>query len=926
MVANPSDEPHESPAGDGLERLKLTAILDRLPTCILLRDQQGRILYANQMMRESFAHDIQPSLAAQHFRGWNLQWPDGRPCDADELPTSRSLRGETVLREEVMLRGSDGGWRHLAVSAAPLYDEHDQIICSLVATEDITERRRAEKAVQDREQHLRDIFNNMAAMIGVLDMDGILIEANQAALRMLDLEFDDVVGKSLVECRCLAWSPETQRQLQSAIERAVKGETSRFDATIQVADNQFRTIDFMLSPMYDSACRVAYLIPSAIDITQRTDAEEALRHERESAESERNRLQAVLEVLPVAVFIADADGRVHATNKVADQIWTVARLSEQPEHYGEDYKAWWTANGRRVQAHEWGMARALAHAEVCVAEEMLIETSDGQRKVILNYAQPILDGDGNVTGGVAVNIDISERKEAEDALRESEEKFRKAFQTNPCIMVISSLEDGRFLDCNEAFEKIVGYPRDEVIGISSLSVNIWQNPEERQQLVQQMRENGYLRNFEVVIQTKSGENRTVMVSAEAINLKGMPHVISAWLDITERKEREEEVRQLNENLEVRVRERTELAEARARQLQVLAVELIEAEERERQRISDLLHDDLQQLLAGARLQLQAASRNLPPTPALANVENLLEECIRKSRRLSHELSPAVLNHSGLVDALVWLGRQMAEQVGLDVQLEVDAAEHFEATPLKIFLFRAVQELLFNVFKHAGVKHARVELRRDAEWLQIVVSDRGKGFDPAIIDSSTVSGGVGILSLRERARFIGGRLDIQSSPGAGSHFMLRIPLRISGSALSAPLESVTQPVTAAAGGDDHELAARLRILFADDHQVVRQALVAMLTGQPDILVVGEAANGLEAVELAHELHPDLVIMDVTMPVMDGLEATRRIRRELPDVRVIGLSMFEDEQIATAMQQAGATAFVSKTASPGELLKAIYATRS
>lgn len=124
------------------------------------------------------------------------------------------------------------------------------------------------------------------------------------------------------------------------------------------------------------------------------------------------------------------------------------------------------------------------------------------------------------------------------------------------------------------------------------------------------------------------------------------------------------------------------------------------------------------------------------------------------------------------------------------------------------------------------------------------------------------------------------------------------------------------------GNQSTGSSGLRVLFADDHKVMRQGLIQLIAGQHDIQVVGEASNGLEAIEQARRLHPDVIVMDVSMPEMDGVEATRRIKLELPAVRVVGLSMFEDEQITKTMCDAGAEAFVTKTASSAELLKAIY----
>ena len=114
---------------------------------------------------------------------------------------------------------------------------------------------------------------------------------------------------------------------------------------------------------------------------------------------------------------------------------------------------------------------------------------------------------------------------------------------------------------------------------------------------------------------------------------------------------------------------------------------------------------------------------------------------------------------------------------------------------------------------------------------------------------------------------------------------------------------------------------MRILLADDHSLVRQSLAHVLSREPDLEIVGEAWDGKLAVEVARELRPDVVLMDISMPVMDGIEATRRICAECPAVRVIGLSMFTHAEQARPMLDAGAAGYVCKTDAPDVLLKAI-----
>jgi PAS domain S-box-containing protein len=432
-----------------------------------------------------------------------------------------------------------------------------------------------------------------------------------------------------------------------------------------------------------------------------------------------------------------------------------------------------------------------------------------------------------------------------------------------------------------------------------------------------------VKNIELVQVNSMGERLPLLVTAGPIqDADGkVAGGVVVWRDITYYKQAQEALRRINETLEKKVAERTELAEARSKQLQFLAAELIEAEENERQRIAEILHDDLQQILASARIQLQAACADLPSQPMLANVGKLLEESIAKSRRLSHELSPTLLHHSNLTTGLKWLSRQMSEQFGMEIRLEEDAPHEFKSMPLKLFMFRAVQELLFNIAKHAGVKDAEVVLSGSDDSLTICVSDHGCGFNPNILESSGTKTGLGLLSLRERASYIGGSFTIESTPGQGSRLSLTLPrsldkdiLRWSKPEARKQLHAKAVLVSAKTEG--------VRILFVDDHHVMRQALIGLFNDHPYIRVVGEAANGREALELARKLRPDVILMDISMPEMDGIEATRRIKAEMPEVLVIGLSMFDDEVTVQSMRQAGADGYVSKTASTEGLLKEIY----
>ena len=213
---------------------------------------------------------------------------------------------------------------------------------------------------------------------------------------------------------------------------------------------------------------------------------------------------------------------------------------------------------------------------------------------------------------------------------------------------------------------------------------------------------------------------------------------------------------------------------RARQLQQLTLELSQTEDRERQRLAEILHDDLQQLLAAAKFHLGLLNRRIthdaPSQEIAALVKDLLKQAIDQSRSLSHELSPPALSQGDLRETFEWLAQQVQAKHGLTVHLDVGGPIELEST-LQSFLYKAAREMLFNVIKHAGVSEARLRLRRRCGYVCLSVSDKGRGFDTREFDKV---GGLGLLRVREQIKFLGGRLKVTSARDAGSMFHLVVP--------------------------------------------------------------------------------------------------------------------------------------------------------
>jgi CheY-like chemotaxis protein len=211
-------------------------------------------------------------------------------------------------------------------------------------------------------------------------------------------------------------------------------------------------------------------------------------------------------------------------------------------------------------------------------------------------------------------------------------------------------------------------------------------------------------------------------------------------------------------------------------------------------------------------------------------------------------------------------------------------------------------------------------------IKLVVRDDGTGFDtqtPWQADAETDKG-FGLFSVRERLVLLQGTFDIESSPEGGTTVTLTAPMHTGVcTQLPCPIEAAEEvlPVQCPTQAPRRKSADKIQVLLAEDHLVMRSGICAMLSMQADIEVAGEASNGEEAVALARQIRPDVILMDINMPTMNGVEATRIINSELPEIRIIVLSMHEAADQAGAMQQAGAAAYLSKSSSSGALLAAI-----
>jgi CheY-like chemotaxis protein/anti-sigma regulatory factor (Ser/Thr protein kinase) len=246
-----------------------------------------------------------------------------------------------------------------------------------------------------------------------------------------------------------------------------------------------------------------------------------------------------------------------------------------------------------------------------------------------------------------------------------------------------------------------------------------------------------------------------------------------------------------------------------------------------------------------------------------------------------------------------------------VTVESDERAEPEAEEIRTLLFRAVRELLFNVVKHSHARTATVETRRiDEAFLQIAVSDSGVGFDAQKSCKESSGSGFGLFSIRERLTTVGGRLDIQSAPGCGCCCTITAPV---GQRFFAGQPGLLPAPALPAGpqGGLMRASREIRVLVADSLAPVRQSIIRLLEEHSDIVVVGEAADGEKALDLVRHVNPDVIVMDMNMSRVGGIETTFRLKKEFPQIRVIGLSSGEEVEGSAALRHVGACAVLDRT---------------
>ena len=356
-------------------------------------------------------------------------------------------------------------------------------------------------------------------------------------------------------------------------------------------------------------------------------------------------------------------------------------------------------------------------------------------------------------------------------------------------------------------------------------------------------------------------------------------------------------------------------------LRNLSGRLLRLQDEERRRISRDLHDVTGQKLALLSMDLSGIlkkkiiAKDEDTNRLLLESISLSNEVNKEIRTLSYLLHPPLLDELGLPSAVEWFTQGFENRTGIHVSVDIPSSLVRLAPDAEVALFRIVQESLANVHRYSGSATAYVRARSDAGEVRLEIGDFGKGMseESKIPNRTSVAPlGVGIQGMKERLRQLSGTLEIISQPGKGTLVTAILPISSQRREISDPYEGseIREVQLIPTGGVAESNGWRKRILIADDHDVLRRGIRTMLESDPGLEVCGEAVDGKDALEKTLAQAPDLVILDINMPIMNGLDVLRQIVRHRPQTKVLAFSVHDSKQIVEEILAAGAHSYLSK----------------
>ncbi len=645
----------------------------------------------------------------------------------------------------------DGSLRYMQESVEFSTDEAGNISRIFGTVQDITDRKRAEKEIQEaleRERFLANIIRRSSQAMGIGYPDGRLGFCNEA--------FFDLTGFPANEIYDVDWNknltPVEWREIEAVKlrELTVTKQPVVYEKEYIRKDGSRVPIKLLVDAEFDAEAKPKYFFAFIEDITARKQAEVALRKSEE-------KFRLVFEKAPIGIVRYDQTGTLTDCNEMFTEI--IGAPKENLLGFNMI---------RQLQDDRMREAMtASLNGEVGYYEGDYLSVTGGKLTSIRQIFEPIISPDGVMSGGIAIVEDITERKLAEEALRKSEKRFRHISSTISDISYsCTKATDGSFfIDWMVgAAEHITGYSVEEIKAQRCWKFLVI---EEDLPLFKKHVSGltvGSSGTCELRLRHKNGKIVWVASFAECVKEPGPSERIYLYgglVDINDRKLALEEIHRKSE------------------QLRTLAARSSEIQEIERQNLARELHDQVCQNLASINIVLETLMIRAQKEPLnqllsrLADLGAVAEQTGEITRNIMEGLRPTVLDHYGLIGGLRQLGSQFSQRMGINIKVQGEEVDSRLTPKVELGLFRIAQEALNNVAKHSQASQVVVTKEVDKDTMRLIIADNGTGFDSNVVTKPKEGRGWGLMTMTERALAFGGHCRIESQLGQGTRVTVEV---------------------------------------------------------------------------------------------------------------------------------------------------------
>jgi PAS domain S-box-containing protein len=718
---------------------KFRLITSSAQDAIVMADGQGRISYWNPGAERIFGYGEEEVIGKNLAR---LMFPSRLLDEYSQRIKKFGMIGEDPFVEKtigLIAQRKCGEEFPMELSLASLRIRDRW--CSVGVIRDVSERHRAATELRESEERLKILFESAPDAIYLNDLKGNFVDGNKAAEEMVGYAKEELIGKNFAESGLL--SPKQLLKAAANLAKNAMGRpTGPDEFTLKRKDGSCVAAEIRTFPVRIE--NQTLVLGIARDISERKRAQQSL-------EESESRFRELVENIREVFWMENAEGtELLYVSPAYEEIW--GRFCEE---FYRNPKVWIDAihpDDRQRVAEAFSRFRETG----VYSEEFRIVRPDGTIRWIWDRGVLIHNESGEVARVAGIAEDITQRKQAEDALKESEKRFRNLSEA--AFEGISFNEKGVLVDANKAFTKIFGYSLEELKGKQIVELVA---PEHRELVTENIR-SGYEGIYEHRGLHKDGSLLDLEIHGRSVTYQGRKMRLTAIRDNTERKSVEEQVQEYQ------------------RRLRSLASELSLAEERQRHQIATELHDNTSQELAFALMKLQ----NIRETASGDSLESLDDVCeimskvVENIRNMTFDICSPTLYKFGLETAVSEL---LEDKLGERDEVSYSFSDDKKAKPLsediQVALFQSVRELVNNTIKHARAHNVAVDIQKCENTIRISVNDDGVGFKVDELESpERPRGGFGLFSIAERLKYIGGSFEFQSQPGRGSSFTLEAPLK------------------------------------------------------------------------------------------------------------------------------------------------------